>query len=108
MNAMKRILAGMMILFVMVPFAARAAIPEARDGFVNDFANVINDADEAALEQELVQLEKDTTAEFAVVTVGSLEGWGAEDYSRALATKWKVGKQGKNNGIVLLFAPNEG
>lgn len=73
-------------------------------GFVNDYANLLSMQGKAQLEAQLAQLEKDTTAEVAVVTVKSLEGDYIEDYAVKLFEKWKIGKKDKNNGVLFLVA----
>jgi uncharacterized membrane protein YgcG len=76
-------------------------------GPVNDFAHVLSPIAAESLSRELAAFQGKTTIEIAVVTVNSLEGKRIEDYTRALATEWGVGKRGRNNGVVLLVAPNE-
>ncbi|MCX6004655.1 MAG: TPM domain-containing protein [Chloroflexi bacterium] len=73
-------------------------------GFVNDYANLLSMQSKTQLEAQLTQLEKDTTAEVAVVTVKSLEGDYIEDYAVKLFEKWKIGKKDKNNGVLFLVA----
>lgn len=51
----------------------------------------------------LVQLEKDTTAEVAVVTINTIEGQNIDDYANKLFNKWGIGKKDKNNGILFLI-----
>lgn len=53
------------------------------------------------------QLSKRDGAEVAVCLVDNMGGLTVEDYSIKLAQKWKVGKKGKNNGIILLVAKQE-
>ncbi len=75
--------------------------------FVQDFAHIIPDQEEARLEQRLEAYEMATSIEIAVVTVTSLEGETIEMYTVDLAESWGVGKKNKDNGIVFLTAPNE-
>ncbi len=56
---------------------------------------------------ELAALEQKSTDQFAVVTVKSLEGYPIEDYGYRLGRKWGIGQKGKDNGILLIVAPNE-
>lgn len=77
------------------------------NSLVHDFANVIPDDVEQKLEAKLQKYERDTTIELAVVTVDSLQGDSVEDFTQRLAQSWGVGKKQKNNGVVLLVAPNE-
>jgi uncharacterized protein len=76
-------------------------------GRITDNANLITAADRAAIEQELADLEAKSTDQIAVVTVPSLDGYPIEDYAIGLARKWGIGQAGKDNGIVVLVAPNE-
>lgn len=73
-------------------------------GYVNDYAGLLTAQARDELEARLVQLEKDTAAEVAVVTIKSLEGNSVDDYAVRLFEKWKIGKKETNNGILLLVA----
>jgi uncharacterized protein len=73
-------------------------------GYVNDYAGLLSPAAKTQLDARLTQLEKDTTAEVAVVTVKSLEGDSVDDYAVRLFEKWKIGKKGKDNGVLFLVA----
>ena len=76
-------------------------------GFVNDFASIIPDDEEKKIEGMLKAYEKKTSIEMAVVTTPSLDGLNnIEEWSINLATRWGVGKKGKDNGLLLVIAPN--
>jgi uncharacterized protein len=77
-------------------------------GYVNDFANVMNPADRAATEKLLTELAQKTGAQVAVVTLKSLEGGQIDDFATRLFEHWKIGQKGKDNGILLLGATQEG
>lgn len=76
-------------------------------GFVTDTAGLINPPERTTLESELKSLEKDTTWEFWVVTVPSLEGDTIERYAQDFFVKNGIGKKGKDNGVLLLLARQE-
>jgi uncharacterized membrane protein YgcG len=76
-------------------------------GFINDFADIIPDAQEQQMEKFLRDYEKKTTVEIAVVTTKSLSGLSVEKWSIELANKWGIGKKDKDNGVLLVVAPNE-
>lgn len=76
-------------------------------GHVNDFANIMSDESKQQLESQLWDYREKTSIELAVVTVPSLEGLTVEEYSLGLSQVWGVGDKKKDNGIVLLIAPNE-
>lgn len=77
------------------------------DGAVNDFASLLTDDDEARLTALVEAVERETTAEIAVATVPTLDGFTVEDYANQLFAAWGVGQQGKDNGLLILVAPNE-
>ena len=83
-----------------------AAFPRP-DGYVNDFASVLADADEAYLENFLHTLERDTSAEVAVVTVPALDGMTIEEYANRLFADWGIGKTQQDNGVLLVVAVGE-
>ncbi len=76
-------------------------------GHVNDFAKIFPADTAKKLETELRTYKEQTSIEIAVVTVPSLEGLSVEDYTIGLARKWGVGNKKKDDGVVLLVAPNE-
>lgn len=77
-------------------------------GHVNDFAGVMNPADRSATERLLTELEQKTGAQVAVVTLKTLDGGQVADFSTRLFERWGIGQKGKDNGILLLGATEEG
>jgi len=73
-------------------------------GYVNDFAGVFPAAQRTALETFLTDLERQTGVEIAVVAVPSLEGGEVDDFTNRLFQKWRIGKKGKDNGVMILAA----
>lgn len=76
-------------------------------GWVNDFANVIDDPTEAKLNKLLTSYEKATSNEVAVVTVPTLNDIPVDDYATRLFEQWEIGKKDKENGLLILVAPTE-
>ncbi len=77
-------------------------------GYISDFANVMNPSDCAAVESTLAELEQKTGVQVAVVTLKSLEGGQLDDFANRLFARWGIGQKGKDNGILLLGATQEG
>lgn len=76
-------------------------------GRVVDNANIINSNTKASLETMLANHEAKTTNQIVVATVSSLEGYEIEEYGYQLGRSWAIGQKDKNNGVILLVAPNE-
>ncbi len=91
-------------LSALVPAAAAFSAPS---GYVNDFADVISDGMEGALASRIAAIEKNSTAEIALVTVRTLENLTIEEYAVKLFDAWGIGKKGKDNGLLILVAPSE-
>lgn len=75
---------------------------------VNDFVGgLMSDAQLQALEQKLVAYNDSTSTQVTVVIVKSVQPYDIGDYALKLGREWGVGQKGKNNGIVLLWAPGD-
>lgn len=88
--------------------AARAVDWKARyprpEGYVSDFAQVIDPASKSQLEAFAGMVERSTGAQMAFVTIPSLEGEPIEDVANTIFRAWGVGQKGKNEGIMLLLS----
>lgn len=93
-----------LLLLVAISFAQEFPSPR---GYVNDFANVIDSASEVQIESLCAQIENETTVEIAVVTVDTVEPTYIEDYGVKLFEKWKIGKKGEDNGLLILASMKE-
>jgi uncharacterized protein len=76
-------------------------------GRVVDQANVMSAQSRSDVETKLKDLEDKSGIQLVVATVKSLEGSDIETYANELFRTWKLGEAKKNNGILLLVAPNE-
>jgi uncharacterized protein len=76
-------------------------------GRITDEAGLLSAADRNELDTVLAALEAKSTDQLAVVTLKSLQGYDIADYGYQLGRKWGIGQAGKNNGILLIVAPNE-
>ncbi|HET8887725.1 MAG TPA: TPM domain-containing protein [Candidatus Angelobacter sp.] len=79
----------------------------AMKGVVSDYAGRLDEAQISELSGLLKDYERHTSIEFVVVVVNSLDGLSARNYATGIGDFWKIGKAGRDNGIVLLWAPNE-
>ncbi len=76
-------------------------------GRVVDNAQILDKNTISSLEKILQNQEKNSTNQIVVATIKSLHGYSVEEFSLNLARKWKLGQKDKNNGVLLLVAPNE-
>ncbi|WP_230530520.1 TPM domain-containing protein [Microvirga roseola] len=97
----------MAALLLLIPLAAIAQTFPPLTGRVVDAANLLQPQERAALEAKLKAYEDKTTDQVVVATVPSLEGYAIEDYANRLFRHWQLGDKEKDNGALLLVAPNE-
>ena len=104
---MKHLLAVLWLALVALatPVAAQTFPP--LTGRVVDQAHLLTAAQVQDLTSKSEALEAQNGAQLVVVTVNSLEGYPVEDYGYRLGRAWGIGQKGKDNGIILLVAPNE-
>jgi len=61
----------------------------------------------ASLAAELAAHEARTGNQVALLTLPSLEGEPLEEFSHRVATTWKLGQKGTDNGVLILVVPND-
>jgi uncharacterized protein len=93
------------LLFFAAPVTAQTF--PALSGRVVDQAHLLNPAQIQDLTSKSETLEAQTGRQLVVATVNSLEGYPVEDYGYKLGRAWGIGQKGKDNGVILLVAPNE-
>ncbi|MEO5773902.1 MAG: TPM domain-containing protein [Sphingomicrobium sp.] len=76
-------------------------------GRVVDQANLLSPEQELDLKSKSEALGGATGRQFVVATVNSLEGRTIEDYGYRLGRTWAIGDKKKDDGVILLVAPNE-
>src|SRR5262245_11372470 len=96
-------------LIAMLVFQAAMAQPRfpVLTGRIVDDAGLLDAADKAALEQELAALEQKSTDQLVIYTARSLQGYEIEDFGYQLGRAWAIGQKDKNNGVILIVAPEE-
>ncbi|WP_338426111.1 TPM domain-containing protein [Sphingopyxis kveilinensis] len=94
------------LLLLAAPVAAQT-FPKLAGNPVVDQADIIPAAQEAALNTQLLDLEKRTGHQLVVATVSDLEGRDVADYGYRLGREWGIGDAERDDGVVFLVAPNE-
>lgn len=75
---------------------------------VNDFSGLLDVSAREQLEASLVQFDRETSTQIAIVTINDLAGYDISDYAFRLAEKWGIGQKEKRNGILILVKPKTG
>ena len=76
-------------------------------GRVVDEAELLSPESEKLLTDELAAFERRTGHQLAVLTLPSLEDASLEDFSLKVARTWRLGRAGKNDGVLLLVSRDD-
>lgn len=98
---------GLLLVLVLLPQMTFALdVPQLR-GRINDRANLISPEAASRLEQKLAGFERETSNQVAVLTVSSLQGDDIDQFAIRVAEQWKLGQQGRDNGVLMIIAQAE-
>lgn len=86
---------------------AAATFPDRGRVAVVDAADVIPAEDEAALNARIYEWVERIGHQLVVATVPTLHGEDIKDYGYQLGRAWGLGDVTRNDGVILLLAPNE-
>lgn len=98
---------------ILAALAAFLALPAAAQEFpaltgrVVDAANVIPPDVETSLDAKLAAFEQQSQRQLVVATIPHLQGYEISDYGYQLGRHWGIGNKGRNDGAILIVAPNE-
>ncbi len=98
-----------LILLLILAFPALATGPKfpPLTGRVVDDADILNFHTRHKLTDMLAEQERATGDQVVVVTLASLQRYPIEEFGYELGRYWGIGQKGKNNGALLIVAPNE-
>ena len=99
------LLIGVIVTFPVCLFAYTS--PGKPQGFVSDFAHIMSATDIQAMNVQLQALQNSSGAQVAVVTIQALGNETIETYATKLFQEWGIGTKGKDNGLLILVAPND-
>ena len=74
---------------------------------VNDFVGMLSTGEIQSLERKLVEFDDTTSNQIAVVVVKTVEPYDMNTFATKLGREWGIGHEGKNNGIVVLWATED-
>ncbi|MFL6752955.1 MAG: TPM domain-containing protein [Sphingomicrobium sp.] len=104
---MTRVLAVLWLALIALAAPAAAQTFPPLTGRVVDNAHLLRPEQVLDLTSKSQALETQTGRQFVIATVPSLEGRPIEDYGYRLGRAWAIGQKGKDDGVILLVAPNE-
>lgn len=76
-------------------------------GRITDNAQLLSPALHRSLSDSLQAHEKRTGNQIAVLTVPTLDGESIEDFAVKVFESWKLGRKGKDNGVLIVVVPND-
>jgi len=88
-------------------FCQAGSIHEEAPARLVDTTKTLTVEEKAKINDQLDALHNAGKAEMVVVMVPDLEGKTVEEFSMDIAERWKVGKKGEDNGLLLVIAKDE-
>jgi len=102
-----RFILPILILFLVAGITVAQEIPEPMvpKRLVNDFTGLLTEQQQMTLNNKLLDFNNQTSTQIYTITYDDLQGYPVNEFAYQLATKWGIGQQGKDNGILLLVSP---
>lgn len=86
-------------------------IPGYGDVYVNDYAELLDEAAEAEIRRDLIEVYDRTGVEMTVLTIEAMSFYGydgtIESFSTELFNTWGIGNAARNDGVLILVARND-
>lgn len=92
------------LLFSSMAPAAWAVVDPPANGYVADYADVLEKETEDYIIELNQVLQQATGAQIVVVTVDFTDGMSLEEYAYNIFNEWGIGDKEKNNGLLLLLS----
>ena len=96
----------LLALLAFMPAAQAQSFPKLTGRVVDDAA-LLSPAQEQGLTGKLAALETQSGRQLVVATIPDLQGYDIADYGYRLGRAWGIGEKAKNDGALLIVAPNE-
>lgn len=101
-------LAAWLLILAVAPAAAQqpVAVPQL-SARVTDLTGTLSTAERQALEGKLAAVEQRKGAQIAILMVPTTGADTVEQYARRVFDQWKLGRQGVDDGVLLLVAKSD-
>ena len=90
-----------------LPYSAYGLEVPKLQGYVNDYAGMISPPAKSKIEEALRAFEQSDSTQIVILTILSLEGENIEEYGIKVGEAWKIGKKGKDNGVLFIVSKQE-
>lgn len=104
---MRRIAGLLALLAALLAWPASAQQFPELTGRVVDSADLLSPTQESQLAEKLEALETQSQRQLVVATIPDLQGYDIADYGYQLGREWGIGDAERNDGALLIVAPNE-
>jgi uncharacterized membrane protein YgcG len=94
-------------LSLIISFSALSFTPPDFQSNILDEAGVLSESDKNELEASILRARKQADIWAAVYILPSLNGEPIDEVSFSTAEHWKIGKKGKDNGLLIVVAIND-
>lgn len=88
-------------------FSFAFSIPPQARGYVHDEVQALSHAVRQQLDAELRDFDQKTSTQIVVAIFSSLDGESLEDLSLQIAETWKIGRKGRDNGVLFSIFLND-
>ncbi|MCF7917929.1 TPM domain-containing protein [Candidatus Gracilibacteria bacterium] len=103
MSYQAKIVLAFFTFFIGIGIVFSFSVPDYA-GFITDKADVFSSSEETTLTQKIQNIQTQTTAEIAILTLDSTEGIDISQYATEVAHGWGVGKSDIDNGVLIVLA----
>lgn len=95
------------LFLLFLPFFIQAQYPARPSNYVTDEAGVMSGEEQNILNAKLRAFEDSSSNQIFVYVTSSLNGADLQTISQEIFHKWKIGKEGKNNGVLIAVFVND-
>src|SRR4030067_3578127 len=104
---MKKIVTFLILWLCCLPLTASGLeVPELK-GYVNDYAGMISSSVRSKIEEDLRAFEQSDSTQIVILTIPTLKGENIEEFGIKVGEAWKIGHQGKDNGVLFIVSKEE-
>ena len=104
---MKKCLSLLIFLLLCLSVAAYGLDVPRLQGYVNDYGGMISSPAKSRIEKELKAFEESDSNQIVILTIPSLVGESIEEFGIKVAEAWRIGRQGKDNGVLFIVSKQE-